>query len=55
MSKVFNVEVKVRLRVELRDDVNISDALTEMTYAFKLDPDHGEVIDEEIRDYEEKP
>lgn len=51
MRKVY-VNVNVRLIMNLEEGVSVDDAINEVEYDFNLDPDHGEVVDTEIMDYQ---
>jgi hypothetical protein len=51
MSRKVYVNVNVRLIVELEDGVELDHAMEDMSYLFAMDPDQGEVLDEEIREW----
>jgi hypothetical protein len=50
MRKIY-VDVKVRLIMNLEEEVSVDDAISEMDYVFNLENEHGEMVDTEIMDY----
>jgi hypothetical protein len=51
MRKV-TLEVKMLVQVHLEDGVSIADAMHQIDYDFSVSPEHGDVINTEILDYE---
>jgi hypothetical protein len=53
MRKVY-LEVKTKLILNLEEGVDISDVIDEMEYGFEPQPEHGELLDSEILEYDVK-
>lgn len=51
MRKVY-VEVKVKLIINMDDDVEVGDVIQEMDYNFTDQTDKADIVDTEIMDYE---
>jgi hypothetical protein len=52
MSRKVTATVTVEVTIDLEEGVSMEDALCDMDYNFFPDPDHGNLVDQEITDWE---